>query len=134
MLFCTTAMSVMSDPDFNIKKLFPNNRNPKVGSRSAVHICSHLSGNVAVNELTEHFRNFLEKKVSLEQCKGVHCVDLGESFPTSIYLQNLVSIQPRMSPVKFAARRGPSLTLGDEQRGDRRFPTPAKPVAKGRSG
>jgi len=30
-LFCTTAMSVMSDPDFNIKKLFPNNRNPKVG-------------------------------------------------------------------------------------------------------
>ena len=24
-----------------------------------------------------------------ERCKGVHCVDLGESFPTSIYLQNL---------------------------------------------
>ena len=23
-----------------------------------------------------------------ERCKGVHCVDLGESFPTSIYLQN----------------------------------------------
>ena len=21
-----------------------------------------------------------------ERCKGVHCVDLGESFPTSIYL------------------------------------------------
>ena len=37
-----------------------------------------------------------------EQCKGVHCVDLGESFPTSIYLQNLASIQPRTSPVKFA--------------------------------
>ena len=38
----------------------------------------------------------------LEQCKGVHCVDLGESFPTSIYLQKSASIQPRTSPVKFA--------------------------------
>ena len=38
----------------------------------------------------------------LEQCKGVHCVDLGESFQTHIYLQNLASIQPRTSPVKFA--------------------------------
>ena len=32
-----------------------------------------------------------------ERCKGVHCVDLGKSFPTSIYLQNLASIQPRTS-------------------------------------
>ena len=34
-----------------------------------------------------------------KRCKGVHYVDLGESFPTStsIYLQNLVSIQPRTS-------------------------------------
>ena len=39
----------------------------------------------------------------LEQCKGVHCVDLDESFQTHIYLQNFVSIQPRTSPVKFAA-------------------------------
>ena len=37
-----------------------------------------------------------------ERCKGVHCVDLGESFPTSIYLQTLASIQPRTSLVKFA--------------------------------
>ena len=37
----------------------------------------------------------------LEQCKGVHCVDLGESFQTHIYLQNLASIQPRTSLVKF---------------------------------
>ena len=29
-----------------------------------------------------------------ERCKGVHCVDLGESFPTHIFLQNLASIQP----------------------------------------
>ena len=29
-------------------------------------------------------------------------VDLGESFPTHIFLQNLASIQPRTSLVKFA--------------------------------
>ena len=40
-----------------------------------------------------------------QRCKGVHCVDLGESFPTHTYLQNLVSIQPRTSPLKFAAPR-----------------------------
>ena len=39
----------------------------------------------------------------LELCKGVHSVDLGESFQTHIYLQNLASIQPRTSPVKFAS-------------------------------
>ena len=32
----------------------------------------------------------------------MHCVDLGESFQTHIYLQILASIQPRTSPVKFA--------------------------------
>ena len=37
-----------------------------------------------------------------ERCKGVHCVDLGESFPTSSYLQKSASIQPRTSLVKFA--------------------------------
>ena len=43
-----------------------------------------------------------EKFEIRERCKGVHCVDLGESFPTSIYLRNVASIQPRTSPVKFA--------------------------------
>ena len=38
----------------------------------------------------------------LELCKSVHCVHPGESFQTHIYLQNLASIQPRTSPVKFA--------------------------------
>ena len=42
------------------------------------------------------------KKIILELCKGVHCVDLGESFQTHIYSQNLASIQPRTGPVKFA--------------------------------
>ena len=32
----------------------------------------------------------------------MHCVDLGESFPTSIYLQTLASIHPRTSLKKFA--------------------------------
>ena len=36
-----------------------------------------------------------------DRSKGVHCVDLGESFPTSIYLQNLASIQPRTSRFNF---------------------------------
>ena len=31
----------------------------------------------------------------------MHCVDLGESFQTHIYLQALASIQPRTSPPKF---------------------------------
>ena len=34
----------------------------------------------------------------LELCKGVHCVELDESFQTHIYLQTFVSIQPRTSP------------------------------------
>ena len=41
----------------------------------------------------------------LEQSKGVLCVDLDESFQTHICLQNLASIQPRTSPVKFAGSR-----------------------------
>ena len=34
-----------------------------------------------------------------KRCKGVHCVDLEESFPTSTSSQNLASIQPRTSPI-----------------------------------
>ena len=44
---------------------------------------------------------FDEKIEIRELCKGVHCVDLGESFPTSIFLQNLASIQQRTSPLKL---------------------------------
>ena len=49
-----------------------------------------------------------------EQCKGVHCVDLGESFPTSIYLQNLASIQPRTSPIISYIRALGNLNLNFE--------------------
>ena len=41
----------------------------------------------------------------LELCKGVHCVDLDESFQTHIFLPNLASVPPRTSPVTFAVRR-----------------------------
>ena len=34
--------------------------------------------------------------------KHVHLVDLAESFPTNILLQNLASIQKITSPIKFA--------------------------------
>ena len=37
----------------------------------------------------------------MQHFSEMHCVDLDESFPTSIYLQNLASIQPRTSPKKF---------------------------------
>ena len=42
----------------------------------------------------------------LEGRKGVHRVDLGESFPTHIDLQTLASIPPRTSPVKFTTAAG----------------------------
>ena len=41
---------------------------------------------------------FDEKVEIRERCKGVHCVDLGESFSTRIYLQKSASIQPTTSP------------------------------------
>ena len=47
---------------------------------------------------------FDEKNEIRERCKGVHCVDLGESFPTSIYLQKSASIQPSTSPSKFGEK------------------------------
>ena len=47
---------------------------------------------------------FDEKIEIRERCKGVHCADLGESFPTSIYLQKSASIQPRTSPSKIGGK------------------------------
>ena len=63
------------------------------------------------SKISEKFRQIsgkiLEKNVILERCKGVHCVDLGESFPTYIFLQNLASIQPRTSPLNGSPRTDP---------------------------
>ena len=41
----------------------------------------------------------------------MHCVDLDESFPTSIYLQNVASIQPRTRPKKFESSSSRELNL-----------------------
>ena len=41
----------------------------------------------------------------------MHCVDLGESFQTHMFLQNLASIQPRTSPLKFTRFRLPGLPV-----------------------
>jgi len=53
------------------------------------------------NQQKKNSAIFNEKIEIRERCKGVHCVDLGESFPTSIYLQNLALIQPRTSLFNF---------------------------------
>ena len=54
-------------------------------------------------ELRERLFSYISspRRIPRERCKGVHFVDLGESFPTHIYLQNLASIQPRTSPSKL---------------------------------
>jgi hypothetical protein len=41
-----------------------------------------------------------------DRCKGVHCVDLGESFPTHTLLQNLASTQTKTSRLKFLTQGG----------------------------
>ena len=75
------------------------------------NFCKILRNSVNLATFLKIFSNFrkilafFRKNVILELCKGVHCVDLGESFQTHIYLQNLASIQPRTSPLKFAASR-----------------------------
>ena len=49
-----------------------------------------------------------------KRCKGVQHVNLGESFPKSIYLQNLASIQPRTSPTISRFRALGNLNLNFE--------------------
>ena len=77
--------------------------------------------------------------VTLDQCKGVLCVDLGESFQTHIFLQNFASIQPRTSPVKFArplagmqpaaCRAGVTSADGGPHRGGAPAESPRRAVA-----
>ena len=69
-------------------------------------------------EFCQNFANWqnLAKNLVLERCKGVHCVDLVESFQTHIYLQHSVSIQPRSGLVKFAPSSGTSGCIGPSLR------------------
>ena len=52
-------------------------------------------------KIKQHVCNFFISSEIRELCEEVYCVHLGESFPTSIYLQKSSSIQPRTSPSKF---------------------------------
>ena len=63
-----------------------------------------------------------------KRCKGVHCVDLGESFHMSISLQNLASIQPRPIVVQVAPNfpRASSRPLGARVERTRREDRPAR--------
>ena len=69
---------------------------------------SNFSENVAnmFEKLANKLAN-IDKIETAELCKGVHCVDLGESLQTHIYSQNLASIQPRTSSLKFARSTDP---------------------------
>ena len=69
-----------------------------------------------MENLAKILANFWQKIEIAELCKGVHCVDLGESFQTHIYLQNFASIQPRTSPLKFARSSGRSSRARHELR------------------
>ena len=64
-----------------------------------VFLFSSFSGLFWPGSFFPGFRIWIPKR-----CKGVHCVDLGESFPTSIYLQKSASIQPRTSPSKLGGK------------------------------
>ena len=65
-----------------------------------VHAFAPLRPQYLTN-FSENFGFFKQKIEISELCKGVHCVDLGESFQTHILLQNLASIQKRTSSIKF---------------------------------
>ena len=70
-----------------------------------MHSCS-ISTFDTFHFLNVYFRIFLHPDGSHENGpKGVHCVDLGESFPTNIYLQDLASIQPITSRLKLEGIR-----------------------------
>ena len=68
----------------------------------------------------EHFLVNFQQKIEIsafqkrcipKRCKGVRCVDLGESFQTHIFLQILASIQLRTSLVKFPVRKSFSVVV-----------------------
>ena len=70
---------------------------------------SEIQYSIAKKVLTIFGRNFEIE----ERCKGVHCVDLGESFPTHIFLQKLASItadNERCKVCPLSAYRSPRST------------------------
>ena len=59
-----------------------------------------------MQNLAKFLATIWQKIESAELCKGVHCVDLGESLHAHYYMHNLASIKPRTSPIKFAWSSG----------------------------
>ena len=78
-------------------------------------------------KFSEIFGKILTKIEIAELCKGVHCVDLDESFQTYICLQNLASIQPRTGPLKLSWK-----ITRDDTSGKRRKPQADAAEARGR--
>ena len=70
-----------------------------VGQQQTERLVFRLQKLGKISKFSAIFTQIFER---WEGCKGVHCVDLGERFPKSIYLQNLPSIQPRTGLSKFA--------------------------------
>ena len=62
-----------------------------------VFLFSSFSGLFWPGSFFPGFRIWIPKR-----CKGMHCVDLGENFPTNIWLQTSASILPRTSTIQFA--------------------------------
>ena len=67
-----------------------------------------LTNNLTIlaKKIGQKVKRFSNQTIELrERCKGVHCVDLDESFPTSIYLQNLASTRlPASQPSAYFQR------------------------------
>ena len=121
--FLAGSFSAVSRPNFATKYAFESSRRDLHNALLCTALYSHffvkicqfffakiceiqiqiLSNSAKIWPKNAKISVMFEQKSELpERCKGLHCVDLGESFPTSIYLQNLASIQPRSSPLKFA--------------------------------
>ena len=113
------SFSAVSKPNFSRKYAFESSRRDLHNALLCTALQSHffcqnfakilrffsetlLNKKLNFAKVSKIFGNFLAKNAIRERCKGVHCVDLSESFQTHIFLQNLASIQPRTNPVKFA--------------------------------
>ena len=89
------SFSAVSKRNFASKYALESSRRDLHNAFLCTALKSHFLKKIEKWKISRNFENWL-------RCKGMHCVDLGESFPTSIYLQNVASIQPRTSLVKFA--------------------------------
>ena len=81
---------------------------------------SYFIFQINLAKFSQILANLWQKVEIAELCKGVHCVDIGESFQTHISLQNLASIQPARSELQSKWRspsssRSSPLQLNQQQ-------------------